>query len=718
MTEVSTGVQERLVASANASASYCRALWVAFVTYAATISILASGTTHETLIRAAPVRMPLFQTDVPLLLFYSVAPLLLVLFHVHLLLKLHDLELRIDGVRQSAANGPEYQSLRLYLVGFDFALLSGNLVSNPSERRVLRAIATITLYALPLVVLLYFQALLLPYHSKTVLWIHRLQIVADVGFMLLINSWSPSSGQRLADLPRYILGRPGRRLTARLAIRAKNAAIFFRRHRSAVRSTLVHGPVLIVSLLLFAIPGEPQAVVWNTINTIRIYDTPDDSGFLEHFGLHRNLKLRFATLWQKEVPPELLAVYEAQWLKLGEAPVPDKDSMLAARRAHGGRIDLRGRDLSFADLFGSTIIGADFTGADLTEATLAQANVSGSNFSDATLARSNLLLADASEAVFQSATMTDSFLSGANFDGADFTTADISGSGMEDSRAINADFFRVSAQGVSFGRSLLAGANFEEAILFGADFRESRLLGAKFPGAHALGAGFDRADARFAEWTGAHLAAASFYRADLTGARFVSARLMGASLKGAAVTGAVFDEADVTLNDLRAQRIDTGLTATKVLAGLEGGYPGFKADDKLRSDIVAAGRRFAQPDRIFSNATGTYVLLDDPASAPAKLAPVRAGDYFASLNSFIAAIVCRMATGHFERISQSVAYADHRGSLKRVLFTRIAHSRTGLYSDPEKRRSQDAREFVKGARTVPCFIREASDVVDSLNSIS
>ena len=109
--------------------------------------------------------------------------------------------------------------------------------------------------------------------------------------------------------------------------------------------------------------------------------------------------------------------------------------------------NLRGADLTGADLYAANLRGADLTGADLYAANLRGANLRGANLYRADLAGASLYGADLREADLRRAS-----LYGADFTGADFTGAKLNW----DSHDLIAEILRQAA-GANMDRRGLAG---------------------------------------------------------------------------------------------------------------------------------------------------------------------------------------------------------------------------------------------------------------------
>ena len=115
----------------------------------------------------------------------------------------------------------------------------------------------------------------------------------------------------------------------------------------------------------------------------------------------------------------------------------------------GEKADLRGTDLSDADLRRANLSGADLRGADLKWADLTGANLSG---------------ADLREADLKWADLKEAYLSGVDLKGANLSEADLE---------------EVYLEGAELRGAYLEGANLDGANLDGADLREANLSGVR-----------------------------------------------------------------------------------------------------------------------------------------------------------------------------------------------------------------------------------------------
>ena len=134
--------------------------------------------------------------------------------------------------------------------------------------------------------------------------------------------------------------------------------------------------------------------------------------------------------------------------------------------ANLGGADLRGANLSDAYLRGANIRYADLSGANLCCANLGGANLRGANIGGANLCGANLCCANLGGANLRCANLGDANLCGANLRGANLGGANLRGANL---RCAN-----------------IGGANLCGANLCGADIRDANLRGADLRGARSI----------------------------------------------------------------------------------------------------------------------------------------------------------------------------------------------------------------------------------------
>jgi uncharacterized protein YjbI with pentapeptide repeats len=178
-------------------------------------------------------------------------------------------------------------------------------------------------------------------------------------------------------------------------------------------------------------------------------------------------------------------------------------------------LNLRERNLRFADLQSTTLLGADLRGADLTKIQAESANLQHSLTSETT----RLIEADLRKARLQKTNLT-----GSRFEGADLTEAWM--------------------QGANLANALLQGANLRGARLQGANLEGARMTGAVLDRAKLQMASLDSATLEGATIIGANLSGTSLYGATLLGSDFAGSRLLFADLAYSDLSGVQLTGAD------------------------------------------------------------------------------------------------------------------------------------------------------------------------------
>jgi hypothetical protein len=120
------------------------------------------------------------------------------------------------------------------------------------------------------------------------------------------------------------------------------------------------------------------------------------------------------------------AADDAESVKIGLAVKWAIKSGADLRGADLSRANLSGADLSRADLSCANLSGADLSRADLSCADLSRANLSGADLRGADLSRADLSCADLSRADLSCANLSCADLRGADLSGADLSRADLS----------------------------------------------------------------------------------------------------------------------------------------------------------------------------------------------------------------------------------------------------------------------------------------------------
>jgi uncharacterized protein YjbI with pentapeptide repeats len=278
-------------------------------------------------------------------------------------------------------------------------------------------------------------------------------------------------------------------------------------------------------------------------------------------------------------------------------------------------VDLRGRNLAFADLTRAFLPNADLRGTNLQGASLAGADLRGVILED------NMLLG---------ADLRSVRLEGASLD---LRNADLHGSSLSGLWLIGANLVRAQLQGANLVLAQLQGANLVRAQLQGADLWRAQLQGA---------------DLGRAQLQGANLCGAQ-----LQGANLEFARLQGADLRGAGLWRALFhpDPALWDLADLRRAHLFGPMADAEIDALITWATPGIPNEGRrgrVVESLTAALRtddRPARPDFPDTWGSEPNVMFErtDPEPEPLDWGPRKwesPEDYDRDLANFLGDLAC------------------------------------------------------------------------------
>ncbi len=208
---------EQLLLALNSVAQRIQSLWITFISFGAYLTIAVLGTTHRMLFLEEPVKLPLFNIDLPLTSFYLVAPGFLLIFHFYVLVQLVLLARSASAFENAlAAIEPTAEFSDAVKMRVDNSIFVQLLAGADPERRgrnawLIRPVAWLTVMILPALLFLLIELQFLPYHHDAVTWFHRALFIFELVFLLLL--WPAySGGQGLVSLGRLFPGFSSRRL--------------------------------------------------------------------------------------------------------------------------------------------------------------------------------------------------------------------------------------------------------------------------------------------------------------------------------------------------------------------------------------------------------------------------------------------------------------------------------------------------------------------------
>ena len=167
-------ITDKLLDSVNTTAKIVRTILLFFLGAVLYLLIIVSTTTDLMLLRGEIAALPQIEVGVPVVAFYIVAPLIFLLLHSNLLLRLGQLT---ETIKQWKANSGGLKDDHSFLV---FPLDFARLLLDGKPRWALYAVVITQTVILPIVVLLALQMSFLAYQNSFITLWHQLIVTADL----------------------------------------------------------------------------------------------------------------------------------------------------------------------------------------------------------------------------------------------------------------------------------------------------------------------------------------------------------------------------------------------------------------------------------------------------------------------------------------------------------------------------------------------------------
>lgn len=387
-----------LVRDVNAAAGAARTAWMFFLALNAFLLITLAGVTHRDLLLNTPITVPILQVPIKQKAFFLFAPIILVLVHFGILLQhvMLSRKLKETHRRLSDFEGGRFfreHRLRYLIHSYFYAQVIAGPARSPLFAAFLQAMAWFTLGLMPLIILLGFQVIFLPYHDLTITWAHRFYVFADFLIVLVMGVFLRFPDRSFSrGLVTNLTEHPGN-FTATLAVWL--FALLF----SLTVATIPDG---MMDRAMRSI-GFASKRLWTPTERTRVAFAPTAWLFEGDWDFIRN---------------RLNSPFSRSLVVTNEA-ISGRHEYNAKRRSY----NLRGRRLRYAVMRGAALVGVDLTGADLCGSDLGRVD-----FSFARLDLANLGGTD-----LRGVKTTQARLDGADFTGA--LTAGLNRATHPDSRA-------------------------------------------------------------------------------------------------------------------------------------------------------------------------------------------------------------------------------------------------------------------------------------------
>jgi uncharacterized protein YjbI with pentapeptide repeats len=519
---------EAIKKAVDDAASVGGGLWLSYLFVMFYLAIAAGAVTHADLFLETPVKLPFLGVELPLLVFFFLAPILFIVVHAYTLVHLvmltekakrfhHALYDSRRNVDASARESLQWQLPSNIFIQF--------LVGPPGVRGglfgvALRAIAWITLVIAPVLLLLTMQVQFLPFHSPFITWTQRIALLVD----LLLLGW----------LWRKVLS--GRELGG--PFRASWAW--------PVLGAALGLAVLVFSWAVATFPGEPQEELVANCSRCAILGSLRDRIFqspVDPTNRRRRLPFSNTLVLTGFNVLEGLGIDDPEKAKW-------RDYIFRAR----GR-DLKGARFDFAnlprvDFTGANLQGASLDSAQLDRISLDAGQLQGASLENAQLKAASLKFAQLGHARLKGAQLHGASLASANLQDADIEDAQLQEASLDNAQLQNAYVNRAQLQGASLNGAHLQGAKLSAADLRGASLSKAELQGALLDGAHLQGASLENAALQAASLSNAQLQGASLANARLQAASLQNAGLQATSLFATQLQGAKLSGATLKATDL------------------------------------------------------------------------------------------------------------------------------------------------------------------------
>ncbi|MBF0457601.1 MAG: pentapeptide repeat-containing protein [Nitrospirae bacterium] len=459
--------------SLDESSSYNRKQLIFFLLLLAYVFTVAAATTDIQLLLTdtRKITLPFLSAEIPILFFYRFTPIIIFLFHINLFINLYLYAREYIPWLEDEKNKPSY----LTTLFFNYSFINNNGKLGFSGYFLL----TIILYSfLPFVTLAWITLMFLPYRSEGLTLYHEIIIILDA-LVSAIFFW----------------------IINKLLLQKRQPEIL-----------LININILIITTLYFIF-----ILCLYPINLFP-YQRTEHSWF-DNKIFNRNLKVANKTIVEKESRDASINYNLSKGTNREEALANLSE-----------RLDLRKRNLSYADFSNSKFINANLdnailTGALLDNATFQRASLRSANLDNASLR--DVLLDNAS---LQKASLQGADLYGASLQGTDLSWASLQGADLWNAKLQGANLLEASLQGADLSWASLQGASLYVASLQRVSLHEATLQGAFLYWANLQGADLSRANLQGADLSGANLQGADLFAANLQGADLFAANLQGAFL--------------------------------------------------------------------------------------------------------------------------------------------------------------------------------------------
>jgi hypothetical protein len=359
----------------NEASKQVRNLYIFFLAFSLYIALVVGSVSHVDLLKGTDVQLPIIGVGLPLLGFFAVVPWVYVLFYFNLLVQTKMLADKVRHLQKPLSR----QRAKPILAGLHNApilYLIARAYGHNTERWLYRLITWATLLLVPSLVLLLTQISFLPYHSEGITWSHRAAILTMLIAICFIwpQIFRQQSETRWRGIPLW-LGAASLALLSLIAS-VPDGWLDLGPHidKLFVRNIDVSEQVLVSRI------DEPRSANLNQLKSGEAQTSGKVINRLEGLDL-RGRNLRYANLSGAWLPRVDLRGADLAHVAGGQVQM--QQARLRDAKLQGAvllRAELQGADLCWANLQGAVLSSANLQGADLR-----LANLWGTNFGRASL---------------------------------------------------------------------------------------------------------------------------------------------------------------------------------------------------------------------------------------------------------------------------------------------------------------------------------------------
>jgi uncharacterized protein YjbI with pentapeptide repeats len=471
-----------------------RRILSSFIIFQLYILVTVGITTDAQLLIATKSTLPLINVELPLRWFYFIIPFIVIGFHFNVLLNLsrHSLKLYSWAQERKKRKKRKKGSFSIFLQPFLFNFLFPDKSQTTLDQKLLNALLYFILYLFPLILLFLIQYKLSKIHDFLLTSLHFGIIILDLFFLDVFwnNITNPSFESQYVKVSDYL----------------KKSLQFFT-DKFFLKAS-IHSKISLLVLL-------PSIVNYLFIISLFIDFVPSKS-----FFFYPRLVIKEEILFNKGPSDELISEFL------------ERDQIQSTKLldfVHG--LNLRGRDLRFAELTDSIIFRADLKSAKLQSANMKGIRLQGAYLRNADLSHANLAFAQMDRVDLKDAVLNEANLS-------------------------NAQIKFSYAKKASFRRAVLIKANFKGTNLEKADFRDAKLNYVNFDRSYLRKADFSSADMKYVTLRGAFAVEAKLSESDLshsfiegsfmTNTNFFDAQLENATISATNLQRSKFERANLS----------------------------------------------------------------------------------------------------------------------------------------------------------------------------